>query len=238
MSRIHIITPVKNSLQTTLKTIDCVLDSNNPNDFSYHVYDDFSDEACATALMNHPQKSKFNLIQLGDITDTPSPNYGLVLQLAQQQALNDNAHLLLIESDVLIKPDTATRLAGIADNMPDAGMVASVTTDETGEVNYPYLYAKDLSKGVHITNKRLSFCCTLLSNRFLQTVDFATLDPSKDWYDVTISRMSLSKGFKNYLLTNLPVVHLPHSSRPWKQTKYSNPLLYYWRKFTSKRDRI
>ena len=35
-----------------------------------------------------------------------------------------------------------------------------------------------------------------------------------------------------------PVLHKPHSSRPWKQLKYTNPLLYYWRKLTQHRDKI
>jgi len=45
-------------------------------------------------------------------------------------------------------------------------------------------------------------------------------------------------GFKNYLMTSLPVLHIPHSSRPWKHLKYTNPLKYYWKKLTEKRDKI
>jgi len=36
----------------------------------------------------------------------------------------------------------------------------------------------------------------------------------------------------------LTVWHRPHSSRPWKQLKYTNPLKYYWLKFTKGLDKI
>ncbi len=120
----------------------------------------------------------------------------------------------------------------------DCGMAASVTVDEKGEVNYPYLFAKELSKDVHAVKKHLSFCCSLLTPDFMRSFDFHTLDPEKNWHDVTISHQSLKNGFQNYLFTNLPAIHRPHGSRPWKQLKYKNPLLYYWRKFTKGLDKI
>jgi GT2 family glycosyltransferase len=55
---------------------------------------------------------------------------------------------------------------------------------------------------------------------------------------VTISRQAKKAGFKNYLAKSIEVVHLPHSSRPWKNLKYNNPLLYYYKKLIHKRDRI
>lgn len=72
----------------------------------------------------------------------------------------------------------------------------------------------------------------------LKAFDFQTLDPSKNWYDVTISHESLKRGFQNYLFTTLPVWHRPHSDRPWKQLKYKNPLKYYWLKYTKGLDKI
>ena len=57
-------------------------------------------------------------------------------------------------------------------------------------------------------------------------------------HDVFISHKSIELGFNNYLVTTLPVLHLPHSSRPWKQLKYTNPIKYYWRKLIDKRDKI
>lgn len=76
------------------------------------------------------------------------------------------------------------------------------------------------------------------SPRTAESIWLQTLDPSKNWYDVTISHESLKRGFQNYLFTTLPVWHRPHSSRPWKQLKYKNPLKYYWLKYTKGLDKI
>jgi hypothetical protein len=78
----------------------------------------------------------------------------------------------------------------------------------------------------------------LLTNKYLNSFDFKLLDPDKAWFDVTISHKSTELGFSNYLLTSSPVLHKPHSSRPWKQLKYTNPLKYYFLKYTKKRDKI
>ena len=88
------------------------------------------------------------------------------------------------------------------------------------------------------TKKTLSFCCTLLTNELLHAYDFEQLDPNKNWYDVFISHTSVQLGYTNILQVSNPVVHKPHSSRPWKQLKYTNPLLYYWRKLILRRDKI
>lgn len=55
---------------------------------------------------------------------------------------------------------------------------------------------------------------------------------------MTISHESVAHGLHNYLFTSLPVIHRPHQSRPWKQLKYTNPLKYYWLKFTKGLDKI
>ena len=73
---------------------------------------------------------------------------------------------------------------------------------------------------------------------FLRAFDFRQLDPTKNWFDVTISHEALKQGFQNYLFTTLPVWHRPHGSRPWKQLKYKNPLKYYWLKYTKGLDKI
>jgi len=117
-------------------------------------------------------------------------------------------------------------------------MIASVTVGEEGNVNFPYLYARRYKKLTQPTLKRLSFCCTLLNQEFLKKYDFRDLNPEKNWYDVFISRQSIAEGFSNYLAMNLPVIHMPHSSRPWKLEKYKNPLKYYWKKITLQRDKI
>ena len=113
-----------------------------------------------------------------------------------------------------------------------------VTVDGVGQINFPYLYAKKRPQQAFATRKRFSFCCTLLHPRFLQAFSFQQLDPTKHWFDVTISHASLQLGFKNYLFTLFPVLHRPHSSRPWMLLKYTNPLKYYWIKYTKRFDTI
>ena len=55
---------------------------------------------------------------------------------------------------------------------------------------------------------------------------------------MTISHESLECGLHNYLFVELPVLHRPHQSRPWKQLKYTNPIKYYWYKLTRGLDKI
>ena len=237
-SKLHIICPVKNSTETAVQCISKIMDSQTKVEFQLTVYNDFSDVDCREALTKLSDEKGFDLIDLEEITDHPSPNYRLILQMAQVQALKSNAHLLIIESDVMVAPDTVDQLVQVVESRAKAGLVASVTVDVDGKINFPYLYAHDYKQGIINCNKRLSFCCTLLSNALLKTYNFHQHNPEKNWYDVHISHQSLKLGYHNYLCTNLPVLHLPHSSRPWKKLKYSNPLLYYWRKLIERKDKI
>lgn len=238
MKKLHIITPVKDSPITTLKTIEGIMGSEISAEFSYFIYNDFSADETNLILDNKSDEMGFAQIKLADFTSHPSPNYLLVLQMAQQRAIEDNAHLIIVESDVIVKKNTLQAMVDYASTLAKPGMIAAVTVDEAGKINFPYLYASKMNEATHKTRKRLSFCCTLISNDMLRSFDFKLLDSSKSWYDVFISHKSLKLGFNNYLLTNLPVLHLPHSSRPWKQLKYSNPLKYYWRKFLNNKDKI
>jgi hypothetical protein len=237
MAKLHIITPVKNSIDTALDTIKQVLLSGE-QDFSYTVYNDYSDVETQQALEKESEEKEFNLIHLHDLTDHPSPNYLLVLQHAQQQAIAANCPLLIIESDVSITETTVSQLLTLNDTLHNPGLIAAVTTGFDGEINFPYLYARKLKRITQPTMKRLSFCCTLLNQEFLRTYDFSLLNPEKNWYDVFITRQSIANGFRNYLANDIAVLHRPHSSRPWKMEKYTNPIQYYWKKFWQKRDKI
>ena len=146
--------------------------------------------------------------------------------------------LLVVESDVVIKQDTISRLLDDSGKKSRAGLVGSVTVDEAGVVNFPYLKFKGVKEPVITTHRSLSFCCTLFSLDFLKSYDFAGLDEAKDWYDTFISKKSLELGFENRVLINAPVWHRPHASRPWKQLKYTNPLKYYFLKFWKGMDKI
>lgn len=238
MKSLHIITPVKNSADTAVNTIRSICASVTEKPFNYTVYNDFSNEATTAMLEQEKQKLGFELVHLSELTDHPSPNYLLVLQIAQQKALEANAHLVVIESDVVVKPDTLQTLADRARTLENPGMMAAVTTNQEGELNFPYRYARNLPQGSVKAPKGISFCCSLLSNDFLKSFDFHHLDPEKTWYDVFISHKAAALGFTNYVLTDTKVLHFPHSSRPWKKLKTSNPIKYYWRKFITHRERI
>ena len=236
MKDLLIITPVKDSIELTEQTIYSVKKSIGENQWDYIVYDDFSKEETSIRLDDLARKLDFDSIHLSDIIETPSPNYRYILQDAQKKALLRNKHLVIIESDVVVNALTLkSLLSQVSDGV---GMVASVTKDEMGEVNFPYLYARKWREEDVVTKKRISFCCTLLTNEFLQSYDFCNLDSTKNWYDVFISHKSIELGFKNHLLMTDKVLHRPHSSRPWKLLKYTNPLKYYWIKYTKGFDKI
>jgi hypothetical protein len=231
-----IITPVKDSLKTTSLTIKAI--SEVKGDFEYIVFNDFSLPETKQFLEQSKTKYGFQLIHLENITSTHSPNYKLVLEIAQQMALEQKCQLIIIESDVVIKPDTISGLLEILKSKPKPGLIGAITVDQSGNYNFPYTFEKVKSNEILNTSHSLSFCCTLISLQFLQKFDFKILSQNKDWFDVYISRQSKKLGFSNYLAKGIEVLHLPHSSRPWKQLKYTKPLLYYFNKIFYKRDRI
>ena len=224
MKCIHIITPVKDSIDSTLDTVRAIMSSDIKVPFTYTIYNDFSTPENTLRLEEASKEYGFQLVNLSDLTDHPSPNYLLVLQKTQQEAIEAEAGLLIVESDVTVQPNTLQSLFDGAIERKDCGMAAAITTDESVVINFPYLYAKGSKPKVYDEKKRFSFCCTLLTLDYLKAFDFHQLDASKNWFDVTISHESLNKGFHNYLFINLPVLHRPHGSRPWKQLKYTNPL--------------
>lgn len=238
MEKLHIITPVKDNVPSALETARAILSSRLDAPHTYTIYNDFSTEESTWQLDEASQELGFQLVNLSDLTSHPSPNYLLVLQREQKLCLEEDAALLIVESDVVVRPDTLQGLWKAAQEHADAGIVASVTVDDDGVINYPYLYAKGKENQVLDTRRHCSFCCSLLTPELLRRVNFEQLNASKSWFDVTISHRSLQEGLHNYLLTTLPVIHRPHGSRPWKQLKYKNPLKYYWLKLTKGLDKI
>jgi len=236
MSNAIVITPVKDSMETTAKTIESVMQSDI--DIDYYIFNDFSTPENKYALEGTQKDFGFHLIHLEDITNTPSPNYKLVLQMAQDIARKTNLPLIVVESDVIVKPNTISGLLEIARNKENAGLIGAITTDLKGQYNFPYNYERKISSETIDTSHSLSFCCTLMTTDFLENFNFRNLSQKKDWFDVYISRQAKKLGFTNYLAKGIEVIHLPHSSRPWKNLKYSNPVLYYLKKMVKKRDRI
>lgn len=231
-----VITPVKDSLDTCKQTVQAIMQANG--NFDYVVFNDFSTTETKNYLDRTSADLGFQVVHLEDITTTPSPNYKLVLKMAQDMAFEKHCPLIIIESDVVIQKDTITELLSIQANKKEAGVVGAITVDKSGNYNFPYTFEKKKSNDLLDTNHSLSFCCTLISPAFLQVFDFKTLNENKDWFDVYVSRQSKKMGFRNYLAKGVEVLHLPHSSRPWKNLKYKNPFLYYLKKIFLKRDRI
>lgn len=235
MKNLLIITPVKDSVAIAIEAITRVCESKK--DSHYRVYNDYSLPESRTVL-EHGSIIGYELINIEEFVDTPSPNYRFTLIDAQKAAIEFNAHLLIVESDVLVQPKTIDRLMELAEKEERCGMVAAITTDESGTINFPYLHIGQNVQGVVETRHRVSFCCSLLTNELLNRIDFNTLPQEKNWYDVRISKLSRKKGFRNLIDTDLKVVHIPHSSRPWKNEKYEHPIKYYFHKLTRKRDLI
>ena len=162
MREIHIITPVKDSIDLTLQTIKSVLASDMTIPYHYYVYNDFSTIENTARLQKASEEMGFELIHLADLTNHPSPNYLLILQMAQQKAIESEAGLLIVESDVVVKKNTLQKLFDGAVELPNCGIAAAVTVDEKGDINYPYLYAKGKENLVYPEKKHVSFCCSLL----------------------------------------------------------------------------
>ena len=238
MKNLHIITPVKDSIDSTIQTIRALLSSQIDVPYIYTVYNDFSSAENTALLEKYSKELGFELVNLADITDHPSPNYLLVLQMAQKRAIEQQAGLLIVESDVVVDKLTVQGLIDGAEQREDCGIAASVTVDESGVINYPYNYAKGHEGEAYKVDKHCSFCCSLLTSRLLNSYDFHNLNPDKHWFDVHISHISQDLGLNNYLFCNLPVLHRPHASRPWKQIKYKNPVKYYLLKFFKRVDKI
>lgn len=236
---LHIITPVKDSIASALLTFEAIQHSRLQEPHTYTVYDDFSTPENAARLDAAAATYGFNVVHLDSLTTHPSPNYLLVLQREQQLCLAEGAQMLIVESDVVVREDTLQGLVNRAAHSAEkAGIVAAVTVDESGAINYPYGYAKGREGEDFSTRKHCSFCCSLLTLDLLRKFDFRALDATKNWFDVTISHESLRAGLCNVVCCSLPVLHRPHQSRPWKQLKYKNPLKYYWLKLTRGLDKI
>lgn len=236
MTEAIVITPVKDSIVTSLKTIASICESKSK--IHHIVYNDFSSPETLQLLRDQVAKFKFELINLCDSIDTPSPNYDFVLQDGQRRALKEGKHLIVVESDVVVKENTLNDLVHYANQQANIGMVGAITVDKMEQVNFPYLKFRNRKLDIIDTKRSLSFCCTLMSHRFLERFSFDELDKSKDWYDTTLSKKSIDLGFKNIILGNITVLHLPHGSRPWKQLKYKNPVKYYFNKLVKGRDKI
>jgi hypothetical protein len=232
-----LITPVKDSLKTTREVIHSLRSHNT--DIPYFIFDDYSSRETKRWLEENSDRYAYKIISLEKHVRKSSPNYRTTLIMARKMALENYSHLAIVESDVYANHEMITSLNQLAEELTDAGLVGAVTVDNSGEINFPYNYATAIDKPlIFASAKSVSFCCTILTNQLLQKFDFNELPQNMDWFDVYISKKSRQMGFSNYVVKSLPVVHRPHSSRPWKHLKYTNPVLYYLKKMVKRRDRI
>ena len=100
--KLHIIMPVKDSLEIAEKAIRAIVDSGH----TLYVYDDKSLPENAHRLDELATELAIQVVHISDLTDHTSPNYRLVLQKAQQRSIADNKHLVIVESDVIVQSDT------------------------------------------------------------------------------------------------------------------------------------
>ena len=182
---LHIIMPVKDSIETVREALTCLYASTDLN-WRFTLYNDYSTPENTEALKQLSEHYEFELVNWAERTKHPSPNYRFTLIDAQRKALQEQADLLIIESDVLIRRDTIARIRTARQDR--VGMVAAITHDEQDKVNFPYKYAALWRKKPTFTIKRFSFCCTLLTKASLPTYPFAELNTEKNWSDVDIRR--------------------------------------------------
>lgn len=74
MKCIHIITPVKDSIELTLQTAEAILKSDFTVPFHYTIYNDFSTDENTKQLKEASLKMGFELVNLSEITSHPSPS--------------------------------------------------------------------------------------------------------------------------------------------------------------------
>lgn len=73
MKCLHIITPVKDSIDSTLETVKAIMESDILVPFTYTVYNDFSTEENTHRLEEAARQWNFRLVNLSDLTDHPLP---------------------------------------------------------------------------------------------------------------------------------------------------------------------
>lgn len=203
MKQLHIITPVKDSIELTLQTIESILSSDFTVPYHYYVYNDFSTDENTARLREASEKMGFELINLSDLTDHPSPNYLLILQTAQQKAIDADAGLLIVESDVIVKKHTLQSLFDGALARPDCGIAAAVTVDEQENINYPYLYAKGKEGKVFPEKKTFEFLLLPADPAFLEVFRFPSTGPGKE-----LARCDDLASFSGKRLHKLPVYNV------------------------------
>ncbi|MBO7330676.1 MAG: glycosyltransferase family 2 protein, partial [Alistipes sp.] len=75
MKSLYIVTPVKDSIESTIETVKAILNSDIKVPYTYTIYNDFSTPENTALLEKYSKELGFNLVNISDLTDHPSPNY-------------------------------------------------------------------------------------------------------------------------------------------------------------------
>ena len=71
MKKLHIITPVKDSIDSTLNTVRAIMSSDINVPFTYTIYNDFSTLENTLRLEEASKEYGFQLVKLSDLTYHP-----------------------------------------------------------------------------------------------------------------------------------------------------------------------
>jgi hypothetical protein len=231
-----VVMPVRDSLSQCQQSIKAF---RQHYDMPLWVYDDNSQEQTREWLQAHQTLFQYTLFTVSALTPNPPPNYGFVLRHVLQNVhtvFTDPVAIILLESDVQILH--AHTLPALLQHiqLPEMApsLVAAATIDTLGQVNYPYHRQRvALHKKPILSLRHVSFCCTVLSPLLCEKLQKAKW-PRRTWYDLWVSSFCRHKGGMVLLDATYPVRHSPHSSRPWKQKKYINPISYYIKRWFHK----
>ena len=92
---LHIIMPVKDSIETVREALNCLYTSSDLN-WRFTLYNDYSTPENTEALKQLSEHYEFELVNWAERTKHPSPNYRFTLIDAQRKALQEQADLLII----------------------------------------------------------------------------------------------------------------------------------------------
>ena len=139
--------PVKDAIESAAVSIRAIRQCGYP----LCVFDDYSTEENAKRIDELSQALSFSVVHIADKYAHPSPNYRWVLQTARREAIAQSKHLLIVESDVVVRSETIPMmLRAIGKHV---GMVAAITHNQENEINFPYEYARRIlrRKGARMT---------------------------------------------------------------------------------------
>ena len=110
MKCIHIITPVKDSIELTLQTAEAILKSDFTVPFHYTIYNDFSTDENTKQLKEASLKMGFELVNLSEITSHHFSQLFAGAPDGTKRGHSAEAGLLIVESDVIVKKHTLQSL--------------------------------------------------------------------------------------------------------------------------------